>query len=386
MQPPHVMIQQTCIPHYRQRLFQILTQERSLRFTCVADLGWFGPYLQVLDKNSRHDIRVRSAKTWRIPLLFRKYLTFQPGAILYAIRTRPIALIAEGSVYSLTAWILAIYGRLFGMRVLFWGHGIRKFEHGPKWLLRRLFYRLAAGHLLYSNYAKDLLVQAGLNPEVLHVVHNSLDYDQQERIDQQISQHDIKSWRTSLNVADSEGLVIFTGRLQPEKRLDLLIRAIGQLRRHGHAVHAAFIGDGSEKSVLVGIASDEGITKQVHFLGPVYDERQIGLYLAASDLAVIPSAAGLSIMHAMAFGTPVLIHDDVTQHGPEWEAVQEGITGFYYRCNDVADMTAKISEAIFPFPKKQAMAEACRTVIRERYNPRLHAEKIIRGVTRSVCR
>ncbi len=384
VRPPRVLIQQTCIPHYRQRLFQILTQQQSVLFTCIADLNWIGSFLRLVDKDSDHGIRVQAAKTWCFRLPFRKNLIFQPGAVIYALRERPDAMVVEGSAYSLTAWILALYGRMSRVPVLFWGHGIKEHERGPKSWLRKLFYHLPAAHLLYSDYAKKLLTETGLSPRLLHVVHNSLDYDKQKEIDRQITSEEITLWRGSLDVAEGEGLVIFTGRLQPAKRLDLLLRAIGNLQRRGSRAHAALVGDGSEKSALMRLAAEEGISDQIHFLGPVYDEQRIGLFLAASDLAVIPSGAGLSVMHAMAFGTPVLIHDAKAKHGPEWEAVQEGVTGFYYRYNDLIDLTAKLNQAIFPTPRKPAMEEACRRIIRQCYNPHMHAEKFIQAVQQSL--
>lgn len=85
-------------------------------------------------------------------------------------------------------------------------------------------------------------------------------------------------------------------------------------------------------------------------------------------------------MHAMTFGTPVLLHDRVECHFPEWEAVQEGVTGFFYRFGSVSDMAQKISDALFPQPRKRDMAACCKAVIEEKYNPHRQVEIIVAAV------
>jgi len=181
-------------------------------------------------------------------------------------------------------------------------------------------------------------------------------------------------------------LVVFTGRLQSVKRLDLLIRAIGQLDRRGRRVHLVLVGEGAERERLVKLASEEGVADLVHFLGALYDERALGLIYKASDLSVIPSGAGLSVMHAMVFGTPVLLHDHLPSHFPEWEAVEEGVTGFFYRHGDVNDLASKIELAVFPVAAKTWMASSCEKVIHERYNPSHQEAVFVRAVQETIQR
>ena len=89
-------------------------------------------------------------------------------------------------------------------------------------------------------------------------------------------------------------------------------------------------------------------------------------------------------MHALVFGTPVLLHDRVEHHFPEWEAVTEGKTGFFYRYGDVHDLAAKMEKAIFPVSAKNNMADACKAVINEKYNPHRQVETFVRAVRESA--
>ncbi len=375
-----VIIQQNQIAHYRTRLFELLSQHPEIQFTVAADTKSDTPYLKTYDGSVERKIRHVQCDTKLIRIPGLPTLSWQPQSLAILWRERPDVVIVMGSPYSLTAWAAGIMGRIQEIPVIMWGHGLLKEESGPKWWIRRTLYRLAAGQFLYGNYARKVLTAKGFDAETLHVVYNSLDYDLQEEVIAQISSDDCEAWRRTLGIGSHEGVVVFTGRLQPVKRLDLLIQAVATLADRAKRVHVALIGEGSEKDRLARLANNYGITQLVHFLGERYDEDYLGLALSSSDLSVVPSGAGLSVMHAMIYGTPVLIHDRAEFHFPEWEAVKEGVTGFYYKYEDVEDLADKIDRAIFPTPAKVGMAEQCRSMIRNYYNPHRQVEIISTAV------
>lgn len=381
---PRALIQYNCIPHYRARIFELLSECKEVHFTIVADSEPDTPYLEVVDNSGDRKIRRIQAKIRTIKLPFMSHLYWQPDVLFLARELRPDVVISLGSPYSLTAWVLCIFGRIFHVPVILWGHGILSEERGPKWWLRNALYRLARGHLLYGDHAKQLLVKEGFEARNLHVVYNSLDYDLQQEVDESIDDGVRRAWRESLGVNPGEGLVVFTGRLQPVKRLDLLIEAISLIARKGKKVHVALIGEGTEKENLLTLSKKLGVSDIVHFLGPSYDERYLGVALSSCDLSVIPSGAGLSIMHAMTFGTPVLIHDRVERHFPEWEAVKEGSTGYYYKYNNVVDMAEKIHYAVFCVQEREKISHECKRIIRERYNPHYQLRLFVQAVKMSL--
>ena len=380
------VIQYNCIAHYRVPIFKLLSRRTDVSFTIVSDTVPDTPFLEVATRGDLEQIRHVPVRTITVRVPFGPILYWQPAAIGQIWRTSPDVVIALGSPYSLTAWALCVVGRLRNVPVLLWGHGLLGQEAGPKWWIRRSLYRLAAGHLLYGNHAKKLLSQRGFPEDIQHVVYNSLDYERQAEVAASIDQAARDEWRRTMSVKDGEGLIAFTGRLQAVKRLDLLVEAIGKLAEEGLIVHVALVGEGQERERLAEQARSKDIVDHVHFLGACYDEQFLGLVYSASDLCVVPSGAGLTVMHAMAYGTPVLIHDRVQEHFPEWEAVREGETGFFFRYNDVDHLAARIADALFPMPKKPEMAEACRSEIREKYNARQQVGAFLGAVGSAVER
>lgn len=371
----NVYIQYNCVAHYRARIFELLSKNTAYKFTIVADKDADTPFMATLDDLDGRYINQINAKTYQLAIPKLPILYFQPYAILRILRDRPSLIVTLGSPYSITAWLLVLLGKIIKRPVLLWGHGLLGNEKGFKWLVRKTFYKLASGQLLYGEYAKELLVEKGFKPDALHVVYNSLDYDDQLDVYNKLTDEMKFEFRADLGLSDEDRLIVFTGRLQPIKRLDMIIDAMGILKNKGYKVHVAFVGDGQERDNLHNLAVKNDVEEQVHFLGASYDEAYLGLVLGSSDLCVIPSGAGLSIMHSMIFGTPVLIHDDVTNHFPEWEAVIDGKTGLFYRYEDVEDLAAKIQLAMYPVPIKKNMEKNCIEVIKEKYNP--HKQEVI---------
>lgn len=377
---PLVMLQQACIPHYRRQLFERIGSDARFRFLVLADPSTEIPFLSLSEVPDRCEFE--PAKQYVITLPFRLSFSWQPRAVRKMFRDRPNVMIAQGSPYDLTAWALALVGRILGIPVLLWTHGLQGEESGVKWMVRSWLFRLSRGLLLYGDYAKQLLIFKGITADRLHVIYNSLDDAEQSAVSERITFEDCNRFRRSLGIDAQERLICFTGRLQPVKRLPWFLQVLSVVARRGKTAYFVLVGDGSERSMLESLAADLGLSNRVHFIGESYDEARLGLVISASDLAVVPSGAGLSVMHALAYGTPVLLHDKVEEHFPEWEAVKEGETGWFYRYDDVADCAEKVIDALFPSPQKPAMAAACRAMIGDRYNTTTHAGLFVDAIAK----
>ena len=112
------------------------------------------------------------------------------------------------------------------------------------------------------------------------------------------------------------------GALEYQKGHDLLIRALGQL---GHIpLRLKIVGDGSEKSRLVRVAEDLGVSERVAFF-PFQQNPYASM--ARADLFVLPSrweGFGHVVAEAMACGVPVLAAR--CPAGPD-EIITDGVDG-----------------------------------------------------------
>lgn len=382
---PRVLLQQRIIAHYRKILFSTLSQVPDCEITIAADGEHESPVLKGLSAGELGDVRFRQASLKHLTLPIIGQVFWQPRFVAHVWRDRPDVVIAEGNPYSLTAWVLGLVTRALNIPLLLWTHGLVEDEQGAKWTVRRVFFRLADGLLLYGDRAKEMLVGRGFSADRLHVVYNSLDVDEQRRVADSLTPAMCEAFRTSLGMTEGDRLAVFTGRLQSRKQLEMLVAAAARLSRDGKRMHVAFIGDGSARRDLATQAQELGVGDQVHFLGARYKESFVGLVMSASDICVIPSAAGLTVMHALAYGTPVLLNDRPETNLPEMEAVTDGVTGFFFKYGNVENLAERLHHILFPESPKPRMSEACLEIIRTRYNPHTEAEAFAAAILKHCC-
>ena len=145
--------------------------------------------------------------------------------------------------------------------------------------------------------------------------------------------------RTQFGFTKNDVILIYVGRLSPEKNLSLLIRAFyGVAMTYDH-VRLLLVGEGPERDNLETLIRHMDISNKVFFTGLV-DYKQIPAYLTSSDIFVTPSSAetfGLSTVEAMAAGLPALGMD---APGTQ-DIIEDGITGLV-TTDDLAVFTAKL--------------------------------------------
>lgn len=146
--------------------------------------------------------------------------------------------------------------------------------------------------------------------------------------------------RSKFGFTGSEILLVYTGRLGPEKNLPFLLRAFAGIAKSYEDVGLLIIGNGPEYDNLVDRVQHMGIADRVAFTGLVpYDE--LPKYLAAADAFVTASVTEvhpLSVIEAQAAGLPVL---GIKSPGVS-DTVKDGETGILVQEEDLALFTAKM--------------------------------------------
>ena len=107
----------------------------------------------------------------------------------------------------------------------------------------------------------------------------------------------------------------------------------------------------------------------VHFYGPCYDEKRLGQLLYHASVCVIPGDIGLSAIHSLTYGTPVITHNKFSTQGPEHEAIEVGISGDFYSFGEVDDLYTKIIFWLEKEREKKKHISICRKNIDRYYNP-----------------
>jgi glycosyltransferase involved in cell wall biosynthesis len=349
---PRIAVIYTHFPHYRAPVFAALSKNSFYAYDFFYDPQGIESTISSGEGARNH--HAMPVKKWHS-------LMWQGGALRLAASSNADGFIFLGNPFIVSTWVAAALARLRGKPVFYWTHGWLRREHGLKAFLRRMFYRLADGFLVYGTRARALGTTDGFDPACIHVINNSLDYDAQ------------KAARTdALNAKAPEEIAILdkpfflaVSRLVQGIKLEYAIDAMAQLQEEAALI---IVGAGPEREALEKRAQILGV--DVRFTGSVYDEAQLARLFMNARAVVSPGKVGLLAMHALAYGTPVITHGDLDHQMPEVEAIEDGVTGALFRYGDVTDLTSKM-RAVLAWDEKTraACSDAAIARVENGYTP-----------------
>ncbi|MBT9138529.1 MAG: Glycogen synthase [Syntrophomonadaceae bacterium] len=143
--------------------------------------------------------------------------------------------------------------------------------------------------------------------------------------------------------AKKKRLVIFCGRLVPQKGCKIFLQALRYIIEHypGQFTHMVkIIGDGTERHALENFAAGNSLSEIVHFLGSC-DHNEVFRHMEEAELFVMPSLRepfGLTVLEAMSKGCVPI----VSNSGALPEIVSDGVDGILFKCGDSRDLAQKM--------------------------------------------
>ncbi len=325
----------------------------------------------------------------------RPELFWHPG-YLAAIDRDTHVVILNWNARFLEGPLCILKARMRGVGVVFFGHGFSKNDSPTRKRFRNFLGARADCLLVYSDSIRQSLIAEGFKPERIFVAPNSVDQTdiQAARRDWLSRPGDLEAFRrkndlgqNSPSLASPAPVLIFCSRLDPLRRLDLLVGALPAIARDHPGIQLVIIGAGEDQARLREQAARLNIldpadarAARVRFLGPIYEESNLAPWFLSSDLMVFPSHMGLSVLHSMGYGVPVLTCNNPSKHGPEYDVIREGINGATYQDGDADDLARKVSSLLADRARLKSMSdEALLTATRD-----YSIEKMIDGFEAAI--
>ncbi len=155
--------------------------------------------------------------------------------------------------------------------------------------------------------AQELVHGYGADPQRVRVVPPGVDLGMFQPVDRAEARRKIGY--------EAGRILLFVGRLERLKGVEIAIRSLGLLRDRQHDDVRLLIlgedsheGDESEKDRLKAIAAEVGVRDRVDFIGSIA-QHELPYFYAAADVCVMPSYSesfGLVALEAQACGCPVV--------------------------------------------------------------------------------
>ncbi|RSM37945.1 glycosyltransferase family 4 protein [Amycolatopsis balhimycina DSM 5908] len=168
---------------------------------------------------------------------------------------------------------------------------------------------------------------------------------------------DLAHYAAPARPADRPTSVLFVGRLDAEKNIDQLLRAIAPLPH----VRVDLVGDGTRRQELKALAGELGAAGRVTFHGFVSDAELVHRY-AEADVFCMPGTAelqSLATMEAMAAGLPVVAADALALP----HLVHHGTNGYLFEPGAVSTISRWIAELAADPAARDRMGAESRAIV-----------------------
>jgi glycosyltransferase involved in cell wall biosynthesis len=277
-----VLILQGEVTAYRQPIFNALANEYD-----VTVLHSGRPSIGLTDRYAEHIIPVREVG----PFFYQS---------TSRVRSSMRRFDATVSMFDLRwpAFLFPVFGKRLG-RFIFHGH-----RYSGKWFadgVRDFLMKQADCLLMYGDEEVGLMVERGIDPSKIIIAPNTMD----------VPNHTDFSNETKTSL-------LFVGRLQERKRLDLAFEIFARLQgKIPDTIQFDVVGVGEPEHDLRQNAAQLGIAHKVHFHGRIVDNDVLATFFRRAIAYISPGPVGLGVLHSFAFGVPVVTLRE-GRHGPEF--------------------------------------------------------------------
>ena len=352
-------LQQRVLPTYRVPFFEELAKACTGGFSLFAGQPRSSEAIRVADE-LQHGLVVHTEN--RHVLGGRFYLCYQPGIVSWLKEWQPDALVVEAnSRYPNTLDALAwMHAR--NRPVLGWGLGAPPLSGPLGWLRRRLrknFLFQLDGVIAYSERGAAEYRAMGIAPERVFVAHNA-------------AAHRPDAPPPARPDEIERAVVLFVGRLQARKRLDLLFLACASLPEDLQP-DVIIVGDGPARGEFE--TYSRHTYPRARFAGAKHGP-ELTPYYARADLFVLPGTGGLAVQQAMTQGLPVIVAQG---DGTQEDLVRPG-NGWLVPPDDQVSLAATLREALSNPSRLRKMGAESHRITVEEINLEQMAAKFVRAI------
>jgi len=348
MIPVRLGIQQRVLPSYRTDFFDRLAAQ------CQNGCSVFAGMARREEMLSKGELKIAQyTLATNIHIMSgRYYLCWQKGLIHWLAGVDPDVVIMEGNPRYIHSMDGIRWLHQHDKKAIGWGLGAPQKPHGGNNLVNMLKKKMLTSYdlmITYSNKGKEEYIKLGYPEEKIFVAPNAV-----------AAKPNKLPKRVQKRFENEQPTILYVGRLQARKRIDLLIEACARLKDELNP-RLWIVGDGPVRDDLEKIASMQ--FPDVEFFGSVYGE-DLEKYFSASDLFVLPGTGGLAVQQAMAHALPVIVAE---ADGTQVDLVKKN-NGWNVEPGDLENLVDTIRTALNDPERLRQMGAESYKIIRDEVN------------------
>lgn len=346
-----VSIVQPAIPSYRLGLFDRMAEYFGGDFSVYAsDTSELG-----ILTTRRPDAR------WHRKLgPMRRILPgidWQSGVLSIPLENLDV-LVVSGAPRTFSTLALIAKAKSKGVRIIWWGHYWSATSRSWRAWIRVAIMRVSDAIVFYTDQEVEEYRehQGSRQNKSVYGLNNGIETTE------------IESLRAAYVVAKRPNDLLFIGRATPKAELGLLLDAL--CRPSCINVTLVVLGDSNCLGILKERAEILGISNRVTWHVATIDEKTIAAVANQCKAFIYPGAAGLSLIHGLAYGLPAIVHDNRWEQMPEIAAHQPSVNGVTFPQHDVVALAEVVAQLLSKPNKLEQMSAAAVSVTSDSFNTR----------------
>lgn len=262
-------------------------------------------------------------------------LRWQKGLSLDGLGQGDVIVIC-GDVHQLSSLWIAVKAKSLGIGVVWWGHHVSVGSKALGIKIRLLLTKLLSDVVLC--YTKQGVEWFGLRrwPSPVFATGNTIDMVAVKQAIALWTPERLQTFQRENGLFGQE-VVVFCSVLRWKTHLEQLLSAMASEELRSRGTKLVVIGDGEGRTSWEQQAKELGVADRIIWIGALREQDKIAPWLLSARAYIYPGSIGLSLIHAFAYGLPVVCHDNAAHHGPEFEAMTDKKTGYVFKENDVLD-------------------------------------------------
>lgn len=254
-------------------------------------------------------------------------------------------IVVDGNLRHLFLAIFSTICKFFGKKVIIWSN---VYSAGGNSFLQRMrifWWKYFTYFLMYTEKDKEILLQKHFKNKIIVSINNGLNQNLIEEAKMKWNNKELEKFKKENNIF-SNNIIISSGRVNAVHQHIVALKALELVKSEISDVLWVVIGSGNELQNLKDKSKELNLEDNIVFLGEVYDETIKAPWFLISKILIHPGYIGLSIFNSFGYGLPVITHNNINNHSPEFYLFQENKTGYLFLEGNHYDLSEKIKFAL----------------------------------------